>query len=185
MTADVPPQPDRVSSRSANEKVATDQRQSARPSPSGRAPTSRQNRRDRRGRGLRRPLFAAGLPNARSRAQQFDLAVLQAVGDLEAEWAEALTAIEFAVDEVPPLPAGDVMPSSDVVLDGGVPLTRFVPPGLDRRGRPTRARIVIYRRPLESRAVDAADLADLVVEVMREQVSAVLGEPDEPGAPTD
>jgi len=111
--------------------------------------------------------------------------VLQAVGDLEAEWAEALTAIEFAVDEVPPLPAGDVMPSSDVVLDGGVPLTRFVPPGLDRRGRPTRARIVIYRRPLESRAVDAADLADLVVEVMREQVSAVLGEPDEPGAPTD
>lgn len=182
MTTEVPPQPDRVSPRPAQEKSPDDPRQ-ARPSSPSSASMSRQNRRDqrdRRGRGLRRPLLAQGLPNARSRAEQFDLAVLQAVGDLESEWADALAAIEFAVDEVPPLPAGEVTPSSDVVLDGGVPLTRFVPPGLDRRGRPTRARIVIYRRPLESRAVDAADLADLVIEVMREQVSAVLGEPDEP-----
>jgi predicted Zn-dependent protease with MMP-like domain len=128
---------------------------------------------------LRQPLLSAGVPNARSRAEQFDVAVLQAVGDLEEDWADALTAIEFAVDEVPPLPAGEVLPSPDVVLDGGVPLTRFVPPGLDQRGRPTRARIVIYRRPVEGRASDAADLADLVAEVLREQVSAVLGEPDD------
>jgi hypothetical protein len=120
------------------------------------------------------------VPNARSRGQQFDIAVLEAVGDLELLWGERLATIEFAVDEVPPLPAGEVMPSSDVVLDGGVPLTRFVPPGVDRRGRPTKARIVIYRRPLESRAVDNSDLADLVAEVLAEQVSSVLGEPPEP-----
>jgi hypothetical protein len=117
------------------------------------------------------------VPNSRSRGQQFDLAVLEAVEDLEELWGEQLTAIEFAVDEVPPLPAGEVLPSADVVLDGGVPLTRFVPPGVDRRGRPTKARVIIYRRPLEGRAVDPADLSDLVAEVLAEQVASVLGEP--------
>jgi hypothetical protein len=103
---------------------------------------------------------------------------MEAVEDLEELWGERLTAIEFAVDEVPPLPAGELMPSPDVVMDGGVPLTRFVPPGVDRRGRATRARIVIYRRPLEGRAVDRSDLGDLVAEVLAEQVASVLGEPE-------
>lgn len=124
-------------------------------------------------------MLSPAVPNSRSRGQQFDIAVMQAVGDLELLWGQRLTAIEFAVDEVPPLPTGEVMPSPDVVLDGGVPLTRFVPPGVDRRGRPTKARVVIYRRPLESRAVDNADLADLVAEVLAEQVVSVLGEPPE------
>lgn len=106
---------------------------------------------------------------------------MQAVGDLEEEWEGRLAALEFAVDEVPPLPEGGVIASSDVVLDGGVPLTRFVPPGVDRRGRPTRARVVIYRRPVEHRSVDPADLVELVSDVLREQVSAVLGEPDDDG----
>lgn len=139
-------------------------------------------RRDRRGRGLRRPLLSPTVPNARSRAEQFDTAVLQAVADLEDLWQERLVAIEFAVDEVPPLPRGEVMPTPDVVLDGGVPLTRFVPPGVDKRGRPTKARIVIYRRPVQSRAIDAGDLADLVAELLTEQVAAVLGEPEDDGS---
>ena len=83
------------------------------------------------------------------------------------------------MDEVPPLPDGEVLPSTDVVLDGGVPLTRFVPPGIDSRGRTTKARIVVYRRPLEVRATDAADLTDLVAEMLTEQLSAVLGEDGE------
>lgn len=119
------------------------------------------------------------MPNSRTRAESFDQAVLQSVADLELEWGNRLSAIEFAVDEVPPLPRGPVTPSSDVVLDNGVPLSRFVPPGVDRRGRPTRARIVIYRRPVEGRAIDADDLSELVIEVLREQVTAVLGEADD------
>lgn len=134
--------------------------------------------RDRRGRGLRTPLLPAELPGARTRAQQFDEAVLDAVAELEARWPAELDAVEFAVDEVPPVPAeGGVLPSSDVVLDAGVPLSRFVPPGVDARGRPTKARIVVYRRPLEVRSADSVDLGDLVAEVLGEQVSAVLGEP--------
>lgn len=121
----------------------------------------------------------ADVPAARTRAEQFDHAVLEAVADLELRWADGLNAIEFAVDEVPPLPAGAVTPSNDVVLDGGVPLTRFVPPGVDPRGRTTRARIVVYRRPLEARSTGSADLAELVAEVLAEQVTAVLGDPPE------
>lgn len=136
----------------------------------------RRVRRDRHGRGLRSPLLPAKLPGSRTRAEQFDHAVLQAAADLEERWPREIQAIEFAVDEVPPLPAGEVIPSSDVVLDAGVPLTRFTPPGVDARGRATKARIVVYRRPLEVRAQDAGDLTELVAEVLTEQLSAVLGE---------
>ena len=60
-----------------------------------------------------------------------------------------------------------------------MPLARLVPAGVDRRGQPTRARIVVYRRPLEVRARDGADLADLVHDVLVEQVAAYLGlDPD-------
>jgi len=135
-------------------------------------------RRDRRGRGLRTPLLPENLPASRTRAEQFDQAVLEAVVELEDQWPGRLDALEFAVDEVPVVPAdGPELPAPEVVLDGGVPLSRFVPPGIDGRGRPTKARVVVYRRPLEARSTDPGDLGDLVAEVLGEQLSAVLGEP--------
>ena len=137
-------------------------------------------RRDRRGRGLRTPLLPVDVPAARTRAQRFDQAVIEAVAELEAHWPGKLESLEFAVDEVPAVPSdGPESASDEVVLDGGVPLARFLPPGMDARGRPTKARIVVYRRPLEVRSGDAGELGDLVVEVLGEQLSAVLGEPDE------
>ncbi|ACV80459.1 hypothetical protein Namu_4170 [Nakamurella multipartita DSM 44233] len=137
-------------------------------------------RRDRRGRGLRSPLLPVDVPASRTRAQRFDQAVLEAVAELEGHWPGKLEALEFAVDEVPGVPAdGPESASDEVVLDSGVPLTRFLPPGMDARGRPTKARIVVYRRPLEVRAGDAGELGDLVAEVLGEQLAAVLGEPDE------
>ena len=57
-----------------------------------------------------------------------------------------------------------------------MPLARFLPAGIDARGRPTKARVVLYRRPLEVRSTDALDLGDLVSEVLAEQVGAILGE---------
>lgn len=143
--------------------------------PDRRSPTQP---RDRRGRGLRSPLLPDQLPGFRTRAEMFDQAVLDAVADLEDRWPGRLSAIEFAVDEVPPLPAGPVLPASDVVVDGGVPLSRFLPPGVDAKGRPTKARIVVYRRPVELRSAHAGDLPDLVADILSEQLSAVLGNPD-------
>lgn len=132
--------------------------------------------RDRRGRGMRGPLLPTDLPGARTRAEQFDQVVLEAVADLEERWPDELEGFEFAVDEVPTVPAdGGVPAADDVVQDSGVPLTRFIPPGVDQKGRPTKARIVVYRRPLEIRSADAGDLGDLVAEVLGEQVGSILG----------
>ncbi len=133
-------------------------------------------RRDRHGRGLRSPLLPAELPAARSRAAQFDQVVLGAVAAVERRWGDQLSDVEFAVDEVPSVDPDELTPGPEIVLDGGVPLARWLPAGVDRAGRPTRARVVVYRRPLEIRAADAGDLEDLVEEVLVEQVSAVLGD---------
>ncbi|KAA2261006.1 metallopeptidase family protein [Solihabitans fulvus] len=138
--------------------------------------------RDRHGRGLRGPLYPSTLPAARSRAERFDGLVLEALEPIEGRWRTELTQLDVAVDDVP-----DVHMSADQVLtwddgvieDGNVPLARLVPAGVDRRGLPTRARIVLYRRPLEARAKDGADLADLVHDVLVEQVATYLGlDPD-------
>lgn len=134
-------------------------------------------RRDRRGRGLRGPLFPASLPAASSRSEQFDALVVEVLEPIEARWAEELDKLDVAVDDVP-----DVRRKAHgegVLLDGTVPLSRLVPVGVDRNGIPTRARIVLYRRPLEARAKEPEELAELVRDVLIEQVAAYLGiEPD-------
>lgn len=115
------------------------------------------------------------MPLARTRAEIFDDLVLDTVETLEQRYSRELAGVEFAVEEVPPdLNVYD----TDVLEDGEVPLARLLP------GRPGRAdvppRIVLYRRPLEFRALDRDDLADLVHDVIIEQVANLLGlDPDD------
>ena len=133
----------------------------------GQEPRRRKHTRDRRGRGLRGPLAPPQVPLALTRAEQFDELVLDAVERLERRWPQ-LAEIELAVEEVPP---ADTAHWSDEL----VPLGRLI---LERRNEPVR--IVIYRRPVEARAAGRPELADLVYEVVVEQVAELLGrEPDE------
>jgi predicted Zn-dependent protease with MMP-like domain len=127
-----------------------------------RTPQRRPRRRDRRGRGLRGPLLPAEAPAARSRAERFDDVVLDAVERLERRWRTELAPVEFAVEDVPP---ADPSPWEH----GEVPLGRFFPA---ERGLPPR--VVVYRRPVETRT-DEADLPVLVLEVVVEQVAHALG----------
>ncbi|MGH3648190.1 MAG: metallopeptidase family protein [Micromonosporaceae bacterium] len=128
-------------------------------------------RRDRRGRGLRGRLVPAVVPLSRSRSELFDDLVLDAVEQLEGRWAKELAGIEFAVEEVPPeLNVYD----SDVLEDGEVPLARLLP-GRPRDAEGPLPRIVVYRRPLEFRAANREDLADLVHDVIVEQLANLLG----------
>lgn len=122
------------------------------------------------------PLLPAGLPGFRTRAELFDQVVMDAVVDLEPRWPGRLEQLEFAVDEVPTAPAGATLPPRDVVEDDGVALSRFFPAGVDRRGRQTKPRVVVYRRPMELRAPDPAELIELVTDVLAEQLTAVLGD---------
>lgn len=153
------------------------------------ARTRPRRRRDRRGRGVRGLLFPATLPASRSRAERFDAIVLEALEPIDERWHEELEQLDVAVDEVPEIIDCDpatVIWGNDVVEDGKVPLARLVPAGVDRAGLPTRARIVLYRRPLETRAQDSVDLSDLVHEVLVEQIASYLGvDPDTVDGPTD
>jgi predicted Zn-dependent protease with MMP-like domain len=142
----------------------------------------RRRRRDRRGRGVRGLLYPPTLPAARSRSERFDAIVLEALEPIDERWHAELDRLDIAVDDVPEVT--DCNPTtvtwgSDIVEDGNIPLARLVPAGVDRAGLPTRARIVLYRRPLENRARDGGDLSDLVHEVLVEQVANYLGiDPD-------
>jgi hypothetical protein len=154
--------------------------------------------RDRHGRGLRSPLVprrvqvgarVVDVPGARTPAERFDDLVHDAVERLEVRWARELEAVEFAVVDVPEVAAGtDPAADPDVVVDetagGAVPLGRLLPGGVDGRGVHTAPRVVVYRRPLEARAGDRLELAELVHDVVVDQVARLLGmDPDEVDPP--
>ncbi|WP_346619976.1 metallopeptidase family protein [Blastococcus montanus] len=144
------------------------------------------SRRDRHGRGLRSRLVPAEAPLARSRAEQFDDLVLDAVEDLERRWERELAGVEFAVEDVPWVERTDpdeALLDSDVLDDGGVPLSRLLPARREQ-GQDVPPRIVVYRRPLELRAHDREDLADLVRDVVVDQVATLLGRDPEEIDPT-
>jgi len=135
---------------------------------SGGSPGSGPRRRDRHGRGLRGRLVPPGVPLYRSRAQQFDDIVLEAVARLEPRWETELSDVEFAVQEVPDFDAGEE----------GVPLARLVrgsPDSSDPANPATGPRIVLFRRPLLARAEDEDELSELVFDVVVEEFAEILG----------
>lgn len=124
----------------------------------------RRDRRDRHGRGLRGLLVPAELPLARTRAERFDDLVLDAVEDLEHRWARELAGVQFAVEPVPPTGPDAGYGEEPVPLGAVKPAHATTP-----------ARVVLYRRPIEARAADPVALADLVHDVVVEQVAHLLG----------
>lgn len=124
----------------------------------------RGTRRDRHGRGLRGSLVPTDVPLARTRSEVFDDLVLDAVEHLDERWGTQLADVEFAVEDVPPLPERHI---GDRLV---VPLARVLPPS----GRRS-ARILLYRRPLEARASDRDELGDIVHDIVVEQVAELLG----------
>ena len=130
----------------------------------------RPRRRDRRGRGLRGRLVPPGVPLYRSRAQQFDDIVLEAVARLEPRWEAELSGVEFAVQEVPD--------ADTIGEDEGVPLARIMDgsPDTSDPGNPaTGPRIVLFRRPLLARAEDEDELSELIFDVVVEELAEILG----------
>lgn len=138
-----------------------------------RRPGVRAPNRDRRGRGLRGALAPRAVPRNRTRGEQFDELVLDAIEELEARWAEELAEVEFVVEDVPALAAaGSYDFDPDVVVDRGVPLGRLLRTGMPGAPSPT---IVVYRRPVEARAHEGDDRADLVFMIVAELVAELLG----------
>ncbi len=102
----------------------------------------------------------------RSRRDLFDEHVLDAAARLEARCGSAFPTVEFAVEEVPARPR----PWEHREIELG----RLLPA---EGGRP--ARIVVYRRPVETRVSDPRDVAALVADIVTEQLAGLLGVPPE------
>jgi hypothetical protein len=112
------------------------------------------------------PMSPAGVPAARSRKASFDAIVLSVVHEIEARWHAELGLVEFAVEETPSVPEdwqADTVPLASLVRGSGA--------------RPTR--LVLFRRPIELRSETRGDLSAMVLTVLVEQVSELLGRPPE------
>jgi len=142
--------------------------------PQGRS--RRPRRRDRHGRGLRGSLAPASVPLTRNRAERFDEFVLDAVEQVEravaadATLTEQLGVVEFAVEEVPPevgLAAAETG-SEPLAMARSEPASLTAPP-----------RVVVYRRPVELRTPDLRDRAELVRELVVDELAELLGVPSE------
>lgn len=105
------------------------------------------------------------------------MAVLEAYEPIERRWQQRLSALDVAVDEIPRITARDpdsVQWPPEVVADGPIPLARLIPAGIDVRGNPTRARILLFRKPIEQRVNDSLELSDLLHEILVAQVATYL-----------
>lgn len=134
--------------------------------------------RDRHARHRRRPEDPRRRPTTGHRALSaagFDRLVDRAVGSLPPPLLARLDNIEVTVEDVPP---EDALESGDeVVLLGlyqGVPRTER-----DWGGAMLPDRITIFRRPLELRARDRHELADLVRETVVHEIAHHFGIDDD------
>ena len=101
---------------------------------------------------MRGPLLPPSVPGWRSRAERFDMAVLEAYEPIERRWQDRVATLDVAVDEIPRLSPKDpdsVQWPPEVIADGPIALARLIPAGVDVRGNATRARIVLFRKPIE------------------------------------
>lgn len=116
---------------------------------------------------MRGPLAWPRVPAMLPPSQQFDELVLDAVGSIERRLGRSLDDLEVAVEDVPPSDPAPWEPR--VALGRLFPAEGTLP-----------ARVVLYRRPLETRAASGGELATMIHEVLAEQVASLLGtDPDD------
>ncbi len=104
--------------------------------------------------------------------ERFDRLLDDAIGALPEALRSYLDDVELAVAEVPVVRDGDAAVSlSD--------LRRLHPGRARRRGSSARARLTLYRRPLEARATSRDDLVDLVQLVVVQELADHFGIDDD------
>jgi predicted Zn-dependent protease with MMP-like domain len=103
-----------------------------------------------------------GRPELPTRGERFDELVLETVRDIDTRWQDRLGLVEYAVEDTPQLPddwSGETVPLSSLVRGQGT----------------TPTRLVLFRRPIEHRCENRADLEGMVLTVVVEQVAELLG----------
>lgn len=98
----------------------------------------------------------------RSRAEAFDEYVLTAMDACEKEWQTSLDGIDVGVEDVPP--------SEPTAWEDAIVLGRSFPPHSGQR-----ARLVVYRLPITTRARSPLEQMSLVHHVVRQHLAELLG----------
>lgn len=132
--------------------------------------------RDRHGRDARGPLLPVGVPRYRTRSMAFDQLVLENYAPLHNAYFDQLSGVDLAVDTIPRmrLRADSAVLPDEIVADGPVPLGRVLEAGVDRYGNPTRARFVVFRRPVEQRARTVEERSELITWILTALVAYYL-----------
>lgn len=123
--------------------------------------------------GVRGPVLPQTVPIYKSRSDLFDAAVLEAYGPIARKFPQQLESIDVAVDLIPRMRFMEIYPE-EVISDGPVPLGRVIPAGVDHRGKPTRARLVVFRQPIEQRCADSKERAELLAYVLTSLAATYL-----------
>lgn len=120
--------------------------------------------------------MSADVPRHASRRKAFDRAVLEAYGPIYGMFRKELSNLDIAVDTIPRMRLSadmSVLPD-EITADGPVPLGRVIPPAIDAKGNPTRARIVIFRMPITHRVNSPVERHELLTQVITVLVANYL-----------
>ena len=104
------------------------------------------------------------MPASRTRGERFDALAVAVLDDIEQRWEDRMPPVDLAVEEIPVIPPDWHSPR--------VPLGSLVPATAT-----SRARIVLFRRPIEHRAEGPAELAAVILAVLVDQVADLIGVP--------
>ncbi|MCI1219847.1 MAG: metallopeptidase family protein [Bifidobacterium sp.] len=111
-----------------------------------RAPWKSRIYRNRHGRGIRTPMFGVRLPQYRTSSGQFDDLVASQIKRLASAWPQMIQAVQFAVEDVPPLQSIPWQDGSDTTSQSFA------------AGHGTPARIVLYRMAMQMQVNDRMEL---------------------------
>lgn len=120
--------------------------------------------------------MSADVPRHASRRKAFDRAVLEAYGPIYGMFRKELGNLDIAVDTIPRMRLSadmSVLPD-EITADGPVPLGRVIPPAIDAKGNPTRARIVVFRMPITRRVNSPVERHELLTQVITVLVANYL-----------
>lgn len=117
--------------------------------------------RDRRGRGLRVPMFYPGTPARRTQRERFEHLMVRSISDFAGRWP-AVRSIEFGFEDIPP---------SDPAAweDHSAVISRLFPAD-HKLG--LKDRIVLYRLPIMMRA--GTELEQMIRHLLLERIHQVL-----------
>jgi hypothetical protein len=110
---------------------------------------------------MRGPLTLVPTPRQDNARQRFERYVRSSAARIESRWASALGLVEYAVEDVPQVPAP---------WAGPVPLSQ-----VSTQNPASIPRIVLFFRPLQARATEETPLAQLVHYEVVKRVAQLLG----------